>query len=165
MIWVMVDDVRVPFLKRKVDDREQARLEQIPRCGCGDIRGGCRERHPCRGDGERHPARLRRPVVRRRLVVRSRFFHPFPLWHGPFTLSGINVIGGVRVVISESVTSMVAFSNLTLRATGDNRCAFALETNACVSLFLAGENTLMSVRTVRVSRSRRADPLRHPCTR
>ena len=63
---------------------------------------------------------------------------------GPFTLSGINVIGGVRVVISESVTSMVAFSNITLRATGDNRCAFALETNACVSLFLAGENTLMS---------------------
>jgi len=63
---------------------------------------------------------------------------------GPFTLSGGNAVGGVCVVVPDGTVNTVALSNLTLRATGSDQCAFALETNACVSLFLAGTNTLFS---------------------
>ena len=63
---------------------------------------------------------------------------------GPFMLSGANTIGGVCVVVPEGVTNTVTLSNLTLRATGDGQCAFALETNAVVALRLAGTNTLAS---------------------
>ena len=63
---------------------------------------------------------------------------------GPFTLAGANMIGGVRVVVSEGVTTAITLSNLMLRAAGTSQCAFALETNAVVSLFLAGTNTLSS---------------------
>jgi hypothetical protein len=63
---------------------------------------------------------------------------------GPFTLAGANVVGGVQVVIPEGVANAVTLSNLTLRATGDSQCAFALETNAVVAFVLAGSNTLAS---------------------
>ncbi|MGI5870379.1 MAG: leucine-rich repeat protein, partial [Kiritimatiellia bacterium] len=63
---------------------------------------------------------------------------------GPFMLSGANMIGGVCVVVPEGVTNTVTLSNLTLRATGNGQCAFALETNANVMLLLAGTNTLAS---------------------
>ncbi|MGI6495820.1 MAG: hypothetical protein ACOX5G_06995 [Kiritimatiellia bacterium] len=63
---------------------------------------------------------------------------------GPFTLSGGNVVGGVCVVVPDGTVNTMTLSNLTLRATGSDQCAFALETNACVSLFLAGTNTLFS---------------------
>ena len=63
---------------------------------------------------------------------------------GPFTLSGTNEWGMVRVVVSANVTSTVTLSNLTLRATSNNQCAFELGTNANVSLFLTGTNTLAS---------------------
>jgi len=63
---------------------------------------------------------------------------------GPFTLSGANVMGGVQVVVLEGVASTVTLSNLTLQASGDGQCAFALETNAVVSLYLEGINTLAS---------------------
>ncbi len=63
---------------------------------------------------------------------------------GPFTLAGVNVVGGVQVVIPEGVANAVTLSNLTLRATGDSQCAFALETNAVVAFVLAGSNTLAS---------------------
>ncbi|MGI6087424.1 MAG: hypothetical protein ACOYCD_05680, partial [Kiritimatiellia bacterium] len=63
---------------------------------------------------------------------------------GPFTLSGANALGRVQVVVTNDVASTVTLSNLTLRAVGDQQCAFALETNAVVSLHLAGTNTLIS---------------------
>ncbi|MGI5868833.1 MAG: hypothetical protein ACOX9C_05245 [Kiritimatiellia bacterium] len=63
---------------------------------------------------------------------------------GPFTLSGANVIGGVGIAVASGVTNTVALSNLTLKATGANQCAFALGTGANVSLVLAGVNTLAS---------------------
>ena len=63
---------------------------------------------------------------------------------GPVTLSGTNEWGMVRVVVSANVTSTVTLSNLTLRATSNNQCAFELGTNANVSLFLTGTNTLAS---------------------
>ena len=63
---------------------------------------------------------------------------------GPFTLSGVNVVGGVRVVVPEGVANEITLSDLTLRMAGDYQCAFALETNAIVSLFLAGSNVLGS---------------------
>jgi hypothetical protein len=63
---------------------------------------------------------------------------------GPFTLSGVNGAGGVCVVVPEGVTNAVELSNLTLKALGGTLCAFALETNANVSLTLAGANTLAS---------------------
>ena len=63
---------------------------------------------------------------------------------GPFMLSGGNAVGGVRVVVPDGIANTVALSNLTLRATGSDQCAFALEANACVSLVLAGVNTLVS---------------------
>ena len=63
---------------------------------------------------------------------------------GPFTISGTNTAGAVRVVVQEGVTNEVTLSNLTLVATNKNQCAFALETNAVVSLFLAGTNELAS---------------------
>ncbi len=61
-----------------------------------------------------------------------------------FTISGTNVSGEVRVAVAAGVTNTVTLSNLTLKATGDYQCAFALETGANVSLFLAGANTLVS---------------------
>lgn len=65
---------------------------------------------------------------------------------GPFTISGKNTEGKVCVVVSADVTPAITLSNLTLRApwSVDNVCVFALETNANVSLFLAGENILES---------------------
>ncbi|MGI5870081.1 MAG: beta strand repeat-containing protein [Kiritimatiellia bacterium] len=63
---------------------------------------------------------------------------------GAFTISGTNVSGEVRVAVAAGVTNTVTLSNLTLKATGDYQCAFALETGANVSLFLAGANTLVS---------------------
>jgi hypothetical protein len=63
---------------------------------------------------------------------------------GPFTLAGTDMIGGVCAVVSEGVTTAITLSNLTLRVAGTGRCAFKLERNACVSLFLAGTNTLVS---------------------
>ncbi|MGI6494926.1 MAG: hypothetical protein ACOX5G_02345 [Kiritimatiellia bacterium] len=63
---------------------------------------------------------------------------------GPFTLSGVNVISGVRVVVPHGVGNTVVLSNLTLRATGYGHCAFELQADAVVSLVLAGANTLVS---------------------
>ena len=63
---------------------------------------------------------------------------------GPFTLSGTNTAGWVRVVVQEGVTCDVTLSNLTLWASGEHQCAFALGTGANVSLILAGANTLAS---------------------
>ena len=63
---------------------------------------------------------------------------------GAFTIAGTNVSGEVRVAVAAGVTNTVMLSNLTLKATGDYQCAFALETGANVSLFLAGANTLAS---------------------
>ncbi|NLN02827.1 MAG: hypothetical protein GX174_13130, partial [Lentisphaerae bacterium] len=63
---------------------------------------------------------------------------------GPLTLAGANVSGSVRVVVPQGVSSAITLSNLTLRAPGDYQCAFMLETNAVVSLYLAGTNTLAS---------------------
>jgi len=62
----------------------------------------------------------------------------------PLTLSGVNVIGGVCVVIPEGVTNAVTLSNLTLQTKGDDQCVFALGIDANVSLFLAGANALAS---------------------
>ncbi len=64
----------------------------------------------------------------------------------PFTLSGANESGGVCVVVLDGATNTVTLSNLTLRATGNDQCAFALRPNANVLLFLAGTNTLVSGR-------------------
>ncbi|HRR33276.1 MAG TPA: hypothetical protein P5026_04200 [Kiritimatiellia bacterium] len=63
---------------------------------------------------------------------------------GPFMISGTNTAGKVRVVVQAGGTKEVTLSNLTLKAMGDNLCAFALGTGANVSLSLAGENTLDS---------------------
>ncbi len=63
---------------------------------------------------------------------------------GPFTLSGTNVVGGVRVVVSSGVVKPVTLANLTLRMTGSGQCAFMLGTGANVSLALAGTNALAS---------------------
>ena len=63
---------------------------------------------------------------------------------GPFTISGKNTSGKVCVVVSADVTTAITLSNLTLWATSNDRCAFALETNANVSLFLKGKNSLKS---------------------
>jgi len=63
---------------------------------------------------------------------------------GPFTLSGTNVVGGVRVVVSSGVVKPVTLANLTLRMTGSGQCAFMLGTGANVSLVLAGTNALAS---------------------
>ncbi len=64
---------------------------------------------------------------------------------GPFTISGTNKTSQVRVVVQEGVTCDVTISNLVLETPGsDSRCAFTLQTNACVSLFLAGNNALLS---------------------
>ena len=51
----------------------------------------------------------------------------------------------MRVVVQEGVTCDVTLSNLVLETLGtDSQCAFTLQTNACVSLFLAGNNALHS---------------------
>jgi hypothetical protein len=63
---------------------------------------------------------------------------------GPFTISGTNTAGKVRVVVQEGVASAVTLSNLVLRASEEHQCVFALETNAVVSLYLAGESDLTS---------------------
>jgi hypothetical protein len=63
---------------------------------------------------------------------------------GNFMVSGSNVAGKARIIIPNGVTNTVRFWNLTLRVTNDNQCIFALGTNACVSLFLKGTNTLAS---------------------
>ena len=63
---------------------------------------------------------------------------------GAFTLSGTNVSGDVSIVVAAGVTNTVTLSNLVLMETGDYQCAFAVETNACVSLVLAGTNSLIS---------------------
>jgi len=63
---------------------------------------------------------------------------------GPFTISGKNTKGKVCIVVTDSVTTEITLSNLTLRATSDDQCVFALETNTNVSLFLKGENILES---------------------
>ncbi|MGI6086470.1 MAG: leucine-rich repeat protein [Kiritimatiellia bacterium] len=65
---------------------------------------------------------------------------------GPFTLSGVNTTGVVRVVVPAGVTNVVTLSNLTLQVTvvASYPRAFALEQNANMSLFLAGTNTLIS---------------------
>jgi len=63
---------------------------------------------------------------------------------GAFTLSGTNVSGDVSIVVAAGVTNTVTLSNLALMETGDYQCAFAVETNACVSLVLAGTNSLIS---------------------
>ncbi len=65
---------------------------------------------------------------------------------GPFTLSGANVIGGVRVAVYSGTlkTAAVTLSNLTLRTTGAEQCAFELGLFSRVSLHLAGTNALMS---------------------
>jgi hypothetical protein len=66
---------------------------------------------------------------------------------GPFTLSGSNTAGKVCVVAATGVTSTVTVSNLTLMTTNKNQCVFTLETNAVVSLVLAGTNSLASGRS------------------
>jgi hypothetical protein len=63
---------------------------------------------------------------------------------GAFTLAGVNVMGGVGIAVVPGVTNTVTLSNLTLRATANQQCAFALGTNANVSLVLTGTNTLAS---------------------
>lgn len=62
----------------------------------------------------------------------------------PVTLSGTNGEGRVRVLVSTNVTAKVTLSNLTLGTDSANQCVFTLETNACVSLFLAGWSSLWS---------------------
>ncbi|MGI6388647.1 MAG: hypothetical protein ACOX7Q_00385 [Kiritimatiellia bacterium] len=64
---------------------------------------------------------------------------------GPFTLSGTNTEGAVRVVVPTDVTNEVTLSNLTLQAPWNvvtHYCPFALQSNAVVTLSLAGTNTL-----------------------
>ncbi|MGI6496101.1 MAG: hypothetical protein ACOX5G_08440 [Kiritimatiellia bacterium] len=75
---------------------------------------------------------------------------------GPFTLSGENTEGAVRVVVPQGATTTITLSNLTLSADygSDDICTFALETNACVSLFLKGENAFRSTKSRRARRSR-----------
>lgn len=65
---------------------------------------------------------------------------------GPFTISGKNTEGKVCIVVANGVTTEITLSNLTLKAPWnvDNACVFALDTNANVSLLLAGENILES---------------------
>ena len=64
---------------------------------------------------------------------------------GPFTISGTNKTSQVRVVVQEGVTCDVTLSNLVIEALGSSgQCAFTLQTNACVALFLAGNNSLLS---------------------
>jgi hypothetical protein len=61
---------------------------------------------------------------------------------GPVTLSGENWDGAVQILVPAGVTNIVTLSDLSLWSSYD--CAFALETNANVSLVLEGENTLGS---------------------
>mgnify|MGYP003758513583 FL=1 len=65
---------------------------------------------------------------------------------GPVTLSGKDTEGRVRIVVATNVTAEVTLSNLTINMPWwvGSASAFALETNACVSLVLAGENVLQS---------------------
>ncbi|MGI6495813.1 MAG: hypothetical protein ACOX5G_06960 [Kiritimatiellia bacterium] len=63
---------------------------------------------------------------------------------GPFTLCGMNEEGAVRIVVPADTVNTITLTNLTLVATNGDQCAFALEPNADVSLFLAGENALAS---------------------
>ncbi len=63
---------------------------------------------------------------------------------GPFTISGTNTAGAVRVVVSQGVTNAVTLSELELRTTTSEQCVFALEAGASVALFLAGDNILQS---------------------
>jgi len=63
---------------------------------------------------------------------------------GRFTISGTNTAGKVRVVVQEDVASTVTLSNLVLQASEEHQCVFALETNAVVSLYLAGTNVLQA---------------------
>ncbi|MGI6495818.1 MAG: hypothetical protein ACOX5G_06985 [Kiritimatiellia bacterium] len=63
---------------------------------------------------------------------------------GPFTLAGANTAGKVGVVVQEGVTTMLTLSGLTLSSSTYDYCALSLETNACVSLLLAGNNYLSS---------------------
>ena len=62
---------------------------------------------------------------------------------GPFTLSGTNESGKVRVVAANA-TCTVTLSSLTLVVSGSNQCAFALGENVNVSLSLRGANSLAS---------------------
>ncbi|MGI6496098.1 MAG: hypothetical protein ACOX5G_08425 [Kiritimatiellia bacterium] len=65
---------------------------------------------------------------------------------GPFTLSGRNTAGAVRILVPQGATNTVTLSNLTL-STGywsDNFCAIELETGANVSLSLKGRNSIES---------------------
>ena len=63
---------------------------------------------------------------------------------GNFMVSGTNTAGKARIIIPNGVTNTVRFWNLNLQAPGDDKCIFALGTNACVSLILKGTNTLAS---------------------
>ncbi len=63
---------------------------------------------------------------------------------GPFTISGANTEGKVRVVVNANLAPAVTFSNLTLRTANDNHCIFTLGSGANVSLTLAGANELAS---------------------
>ncbi|MGI6495823.1 MAG: beta strand repeat-containing protein [Kiritimatiellia bacterium] len=87
---------------------------------------------------------------------------------GPFVLSGANTMGGVCIAVTNDVTSTVTLSNLTLKATGDFQCAFALGTNAVVSLVLAGSNSLASGlgrAGLEVAAGRTPSPMRQATTR
>jgi hypothetical protein len=63
---------------------------------------------------------------------------------GPFTLAGTNKVGAVSAVVPDRATNTVTLANLTLWATGTERCAFSLGQHAQVSLRLAGTNDLVS---------------------
>ena len=63
---------------------------------------------------------------------------------GPFMISGTNTAGEVCVIVQTGVTCDVTLSNLTLAATDNQQCPFALESGANVTLFLAGNNSLRS---------------------
>ena len=63
---------------------------------------------------------------------------------GNFMVSGTNTAGKARIVIPNGVTNTVRVWNLNLQVPGDDKCIFALGTNACVSLILKGTNTLAS---------------------
>jgi hypothetical protein len=74
---------------------------------------------------------------------------------GPFTISGTNELGQVRVVVQQGVTCDVTLSNLTLQATSYGQCAFTLETGAGSRFSWRGRTLSPRVKTARVSKSQR----------
>ncbi|MGI6495824.1 MAG: beta strand repeat-containing protein [Kiritimatiellia bacterium] len=63
---------------------------------------------------------------------------------GPFTIAGTNNMRQVMIAVPQEVTNTVTLVDLKLWATGATQGVFVLETNACVTLLLAGTSTLDS---------------------